>query len=40
MPTIVVIDELGLEVGRIVETAEQPIEDLLAFFVAPVEGWQ
>jgi hypothetical protein len=31
---------LGLEVGRIVETASQPIEELLIFFVAPLEGWE
>jgi hypothetical protein len=40
VPTIFVLDETGTEVGRIVETADQPIEELLTFFVAPLEGWQ
>jgi thiol-disulfide isomerase/thioredoxin len=37
--TIVVFDGDGLELGRIVETAEKPIEQLLVDFIAPVEGW-
>ena len=37
--TIVVFDADGIEVGRIVETAENPIEELLVEFLAPVEGW-
>jgi cyclophilin family peptidyl-prolyl cis-trans isomerase/HEAT repeat protein len=38
--TIVVLDGDGLELGRIVETAERPIEQLLVELVAPAEGWQ
>jgi cyclophilin family peptidyl-prolyl cis-trans isomerase len=37
--TIVVFDADGTELGRVVETAEKPIEDLLVEFVAPREGW-
>jgi cyclophilin family peptidyl-prolyl cis-trans isomerase len=37
--TIVVFDGEGVELGRVVETAERPIEELLLEFVAPVEGW-
>ena len=29
----------GVELGRVVETAERPIEELLLEFVAPAEGW-
>ena len=37
--TIVVFDADGVELGRVVETAEKPIEELLVEFIAPVEGW-
>jgi len=37
--TIVVFDAAGVELGRVVETAEKPIEELLIEFIAPVEGW-
>ncbi len=37
--TIVVFDTAGVELGRVVETAEKPIEELLVEFIAPVEGW-
>jgi hypothetical protein len=39
VPTIVVLDAEGREIGRIVETADQPLERLLVDFVAPAEGW-
>jgi hypothetical protein len=39
VPTIFVLDELGAELGRVVETAERPLEELLVEFLAPVEGW-
>ncbi len=39
VPTIVVTDADGQELGRVVETAEQPLEQLLVAFLAPVEGW-
>jgi hypothetical protein len=39
VPTIVVVDEYGQEVGRVVESAEVPIEQLLVDFLAPSEGW-
>jgi hypothetical protein len=39
VPTIIVLDELGREMGRVVETAERPIEELLVGFLAPAEGW-
>jgi peptidylprolyl isomerase/peptidyl-prolyl cis-trans isomerase B (cyclophilin B) len=39
VPTIIVLDEAGQELGRVVETAEKPIEDLLVEFLTPVEGW-
>ncbi len=39
VPTIFVFDELGAELGRVVETAERPLEQLLVEFLAPVEGW-
>jgi cyclophilin family peptidyl-prolyl cis-trans isomerase len=38
--TIVVFDDTGVELGRVVETAERPIEELLVEFLAPVEGWE
>ena len=38
--TIVVFDADGIELGRVVETAEQPIEEILVEFLAPVEGWE
>ncbi|NOZ79869.1 MAG: hypothetical protein GXP48_11965 [Acidobacteria bacterium] len=37
VPTIVVLDRDGQELGRVVETAEQPLETLLYTFVAPEE---
>ena len=37
--TIVVFDADGLELGRVVETAERPIEELLVEFIASREGW-
>lgn len=37
--TIVVFDSAGVELGRVVETAEKPIEELLVEFIAPAEGW-
>ena len=39
VPTVVVIDEEGLEIGRFVESADQPIESVLANIVATAEGW-
>ncbi len=39
VPTIFVLDGSGQELGRIVETAELPLEELLVEFLAPVEGW-
>lgn len=39
VPTVVVIDEEGLEIGRFVESADQPIESVLADLVATAEGW-
>jgi cyclophilin family peptidyl-prolyl cis-trans isomerase/HEAT repeat protein len=33
VPTVVVVDETGIELGRIVETAESPMEELLARFL-------
>ena len=38
--TEVVVDDAGFELGRFVETADQPIEQLLVTFVGPAEGWQ
>ena len=38
--TIAVFDNDGIEIGRVVETAERPIEELLVEFLAPVEGWE
>jgi len=38
--TIFVFDADGVELGRIVETAEKPIAELLVEFIAPAEGWQ
>ena len=37
--TIVVFDGDGRVLGRVVETAEKPIEELLLEFIAPAEGW-
>lgn len=37
--TIVVFDTDGNELGRVVETPERPVEELLVEFIAPVEGW-
>ncbi len=39
VPTIVVVDETGAELGRIVETAELPLEQLLAEFVSSPPGF-
>jgi thiol-disulfide isomerase/thioredoxin len=39
VPTIFVFDELGAELGRVVETAERPLEQLLVEFLGPAEGW-
>ncbi len=39
VPTIVVVDGTGQEMGRIVERAEVPIEQLLVEILAPSEGW-
>ncbi|PWB76633.1 MAG: hypothetical protein C3F15_04975, partial [Holophagae bacterium] len=39
VPTIFVFDEFGAELGRVVETAERPLEQLLVESLAPVEGW-
>jgi len=39
VPTIVVLDADGTELGRVVETAERPVEALLVEFIAPTEGW-
>ncbi|HHQ48619.1 MAG TPA: hypothetical protein ENK19_07015, partial [Acidobacteria bacterium] len=39
VPTIVVLDADGQELGRVVETAERPLEQLLVEFLAPAEGW-
>ena len=39
VPTIIVLDRDGQELGRVVETAEMPLEDLLVQFIAPEEGW-
>jgi len=38
VPTIVVLDEYGQEMGRVVETAEAPLEELLREFLGTVEG--
>ena len=38
--TIVVFDADGNELGRVVETPERPIEELLVEFISPAEGWQ
>jgi cyclophilin family peptidyl-prolyl cis-trans isomerase/HEAT repeat protein len=37
--TMVVFDSDGFELGRVVETADKPLEELLVDFLAPVEGW-
>jgi hypothetical protein len=37
--TIIVFDADGVELGRVVETAEKPLEELLVDFLAPLEGW-
>ena len=39
VPTIFVFDEAGAELGRVVETAERPLEQLLVEFLGPAEGW-
>ncbi len=39
VPTIVVRNGEGVELGRIVETASKPIERLLVEFLAGAEGW-
>jgi len=40
VPTIVVVDDSGEELGRIVERAEGPIEQLMVEILAPSEGWR
>lgn len=37
--TIVVFDDAGVELGRVVETADKPIEEILVEFLSPVEDW-
>jgi len=39
VPTIILLDADGHELGRVVETAEQPLEQLLVDLLTPVEGW-
>jgi cyclophilin family peptidyl-prolyl cis-trans isomerase/HEAT repeat protein len=39
VPTIIVLDGDGQELGRVVETAEMPLEQLLVELVGPSEGW-
>jgi cyclophilin family peptidyl-prolyl cis-trans isomerase/HEAT repeat protein len=39
VPTVVVVNEQGQELGRIVERSEVPIEQLLVEFLASSEGW-
>jgi cyclophilin family peptidyl-prolyl cis-trans isomerase/phosphohistidine phosphatase SixA len=39
VPTIIVLDDIGQELGRVVETAEEPLESFLVQVVAPFEGW-
>jgi cyclophilin family peptidyl-prolyl cis-trans isomerase/HEAT repeat protein len=40
VPTIVVVGGDNTELGKIIEIAEAPIEQLLVQFLAPVEGWR
>jgi hypothetical protein len=40
VPTIIVLDGDGQELGRVVETAPMPLEQLLVELVAPEEGWR
>jgi cyclophilin family peptidyl-prolyl cis-trans isomerase/HEAT repeat protein len=39
VPTIIILDDLGQELGRVVETADEPLESFLVQVVAPFEGW-
>ena len=39
VPTFVVLDGEGVELGRVVETAERPLEQLLLEMVSSAEGW-
>ncbi|MFV2072838.1 MAG: peptidylprolyl isomerase [Thermoanaerobaculales bacterium] len=39
VPTVIVLDADGQELGRVVETAERPIEELLVEFLTVFEGW-
>jgi cyclophilin family peptidyl-prolyl cis-trans isomerase/HEAT repeat protein len=39
VPMIVVLDSDGVELGRVVETADRPLEQLLVEFLGPTEGW-
>jgi len=40
VPTLVVLDADGQELGRVVETAPEPLERLLVELLAPAEGWR
>jgi len=37
--TFVVFDNDGIELGRVIENPEKPIEELLVEFLTPAEGW-
>jgi cyclophilin family peptidyl-prolyl cis-trans isomerase len=39
VPTIILLDDLGEELGRVVETAEEPLESFLVQAIAAFEGW-
>jgi hypothetical protein len=39
VPTIILVDAEGHELGRVVETADRPLEHLLVDFLTPIEGW-
>ncbi len=40
VPTVLVLDAAtGVELGRVVETAQAPLEELLVEMIAPMEGW-
>ncbi len=40
VPTLVVLDANGQELGRVVETAPEPLEHLLVELIGPAEGWR
>ncbi len=40
VPTLVVLDADGQELGRVVETAPEPLERLLVELIGPEEGWR